>query len=161
MVGMWLGANAADRIERLALLCTFADVPSRQLWRDRAAQVRKSGTAAMADASIDRWFTPGFQESQPAVIRRYREIVASIPDEGYAGCCEAIETMDIVSSLDRIEAPTLVISGSHDRGATPEIGRELANSIPKAGYSEVAAAHLANVERPDEVAALLSEHFGG
>jgi hypothetical protein len=27
-------------------------------------------------------------------------------------------------------------------------------------YSEVAAAHLANVEQPDEVAALLSEHFG-
>lgn len=160
MVGMWLGANAADRIDRLALLCTFAEVPSREMWRDRAAQVRESGTVSMADASIDRWFTPRFQESYPDVVRRYREILVSIPDEGYAACCEAIETLDVASALGRIVAPALVISGSHDGGATPEIGRGLAASIPGARYAEVAGAHLANVEQPDEVTKLLSEHFG-
>lgn len=160
MVGMWLGANAPHRVDRLALLCTFAEVPSRQMWRDRAAHVRTSGTASMEDASIDRWFTPEFQDGNPDVVRRYREILAGIPDEGYAGCCEAIETLDIASSLARISVPTLVISGSNDGGATPEIGRGLAASIPGARYAEVAGAHLANVERPGEVAGMLSQHFG-
>lgn len=161
MVGMWLGANAVDRVDRLALLCTFADVRSREMWRDRAALVRESGTASMADASIDRWFTPGFQRSHPAVVSRYREILADISDEGYAGCCEAIETMDVASSLDRIGAPTLVIAGSDDGGATPEVMRNLTEAIPGARYAEAKAAHLANVEQSGEVTELLSEHFAG
>lgn len=47
-----------------------------------------------------------------------------------------------------------------DRGRDALRLMELAGSIPGARYSEVAAAHLANVEQPDQVTALLAEHFG-
>lgn len=159
MVGMWLGVNAPDRVDRLALLCTFAESPSREMWVERAATVRESGTGVMVEPSIDRWFTAGYQEAQPDSVNRFRRMLEHTPDEGYAGCCEAIATLAMGDSLHRISATTLVIAGTHDAGATPDIGRRLASSIPGARYAEVKAAHLANVEAPGAVSSLLMEHF--
>lgn len=159
MVGMWLGVYAPQRVMRLALLCTFAEIDSPELWTERAKTVRDSGTASMIDASIDRWFTTDFQQSNPQVVARYREVLAAVPDEGYAACCEAIRAMDVASHLNEIEAQTLVIAGTHDAGATPAVGRGLAQAIPNGRFEEVEAAHLANVEKPDAVSGLLIDHF--
>jgi pimeloyl-ACP methyl ester carboxylesterase len=67
MVGMWLGANAAERVDRLVLICTSAHMAPASAWADRAATVRRSGgTEAIADAVVERWLTPGTPPHVPA-----------------------------------------------------------------------------------------------
>lgn len=156
MIGMAVAAAVPDRVDRLALLCTSAHLPPAQGWLDRAHQVRAYGTASIADTSAGRWFTPAFTDRA-----KYLAMLAGTPDEGYAACCGAIAAMDLRPLLARITAPTLVISGRDDPATPPEYGRRIAAAIPGARFVEVAgAAHLANVERPAEVTALLTEHLG-
>ncbi len=73
-VGMWLAANEPARIDRLVLACTSARFGSPEAWRERAALVRAEGTAAVADAALDRWFTPRFEARAP-----YREMLLATP----------------------------------------------------------------------------------
>jgi len=161
MVGMWLAANAPERVERLALCCTSAYLPPAQGWQDRAATVLASGMAAVADVVVARWFTFAFAAEQPDVVAGLRSILLAAPPRGYAGCCEAIGAMDLRGDLARITAPTLVIAGSADPATPPSHGEQIAASIPGTRLEEVEAAHLATVERAAECTRLLIDHLGG
>jgi 3-oxoadipate enol-lactonase len=155
MVGMWLAINAPDRIDRLALVCTSAYLPEGN-WVERAAQVRTHGIASIADAVVSRWFTATFLATSP-VAADFRTMLTACPDEGYAGCCEAIAGMDQRGSLPAITAPTLVIAGADDPATPPPHGETIAAAV--AGAQLVVlhnAAHLANVERADDVTALIA-----
>jgi 3-oxoadipate enol-lactonase len=161
MVGMWLAAHAPERLDRLALLCTSALLEPAQGWLDRAAAVRAGGTAAVADAVAARWFTPGFVATQPRVVAEHRAMLLSTPAEGYAACCEAIATMDLREDLALVKAPTLVIAGADDPATPVAHARAIVDRIPDARLHVVDdAAHLANVEQPEQVTRLLSNHFG-
>ncbi len=84
-------------------------------------------------------------------------MIADCPDEGYAACCDAIGDMDQRPSLARITAPTLVISGADDPATPPPHGGTIAAAVPGARFTILHnAAHLANVERADDVTALLA-----
>ena len=161
MVGLWLAAHAPDRVERLAVLCTSAYMPPPEYWAQRAAAVRAAGSLEpIADAVIARWLTPEFARGHPDTVKRLRDTLVSVDPEGYAGCCEAIEHMDLRAELGAITCPTLVIAGTRDP-ATPAEGHGavIAAGIPGARLEQVPAAHLANLEQPDAVTALLAGHF--
>jgi 3-oxoadipate enol-lactonase len=160
MVGMWLAAHVPDRVARLALLCTSAHLPPAEHWLDRAAAVRAGGTGAVADAVVPRWFTAGFPGEQPDAVARCRAMLLGTPGEGYAGCCEAIATMNLLGVLDRITAPTLVVAGDADRATPVEHARSIVDAVAGARLAVVPrAAHLANVEQPGAVTDLLIDHF--
>jgi 3-oxoadipate enol-lactonase len=161
MVGLWLAAHAPERVERLAVLCTSAYMPPAEYWAQRASAVRAAGSLEpIADAVVARWLTAGFAEAHPETLRWLREMLVSVDAEGYAGCCEAIEHMDLRVDLRSIACPTLVIAGTYD-AATPREGHAsvIAQEIAGARLEEVPAAHLANVEQPGMVSQLLVEHF--
>jgi 3-oxoadipate enol-lactonase len=140
MVGIWLAANAPERIERLVLACTAPCLPPAEQWVERAAAVRERGIEAIADAVVDRWFTERFPDPRP-----WREHLLETPPEGYARACEAIAAMDLRADLDRIVAATTVILGAHD----PVVGEENERLLARLGpIVKLDAAHLANVERP-------------
>ncbi|WP_046469032.1 3-oxoadipate enol-lactonase [Allosalinactinospora lopnorensis] len=162
MIGMWLAAHAPDRIDRLALLCTSARLGPPEGWAQRAAVVREEGAGAVAAGVTQRWFTPGFAEREPEAAERMRAMVASSSSEGYAGCCAAIEHMDLRPELPRIAAPTLVVAGAHDPATPPEHAERIAGGISGARLRVLdGAAHLASWERADQVNELLREHFAG
>jgi 3-oxoadipate enol-lactonase len=148
MVGIWLAANAPERIGKLFLCCTAPHLPPSQMWQERAETVRGQGVDAIADVVVGRWFTPRFRDAQPDTVRRYRRMLAETPAEGYARCCEAIRDLDLRPDLARIEAPTTVILGAHDPVISDDSKRALAQ-IRGARVVELDAAHLANVEQPD------------
>ncbi|MEU4678846.1 3-oxoadipate enol-lactonase [Micromonospora sp. NPDC023737] len=160
MVGMWFAAHAPDRLRRLALLCTSASLGPSQAWRDRAAAVRAEGVGAVADVVVARWFTPAYAATRPDVVDEHRAMLTATSAEGYAACCEAIATMDLRDDLHKIEAPTLVIAGADDPATPVEHARAMVERIPQARLAVVdQAAHLANVEQPEQVCRLLLEHF--
>jgi len=159
MVSMWVAAHAPDRVDRLVLCCTSPRFAPPAAWFERAALVRAEGTGAVADLVVGRWFTPGFARREPAVVTRMREMIATTPPEGYAACCEAVGTADLRATLGDIRADTLVVSGARDPSMPQGDARLLAEGIPRCRAATVDAAHLANVERPEEVTALIREHL--
>jgi 3-oxoadipate enol-lactonase len=159
MTGMWLAANAPERIDRLILICTAALL--RTGYRERAAAVRAAGSVEpIADAVVERWLTPACAAAQPELVAWLRAQLVATPAAGYAACCEAIEAMDLRPDLARIAAPTLVIAAAHDPATPPALGRAIAEAVAGARYELVDAAHLAAVERPAVVARLVLEHLG-
>jgi 3-oxoadipate enol-lactonase len=157
MIGMWTAAHAPERVERLAVICTSAHLgPAAAAYAERAATVRSQGVEAVADAVLERWFTPGFRQANPGFVARMREMLVATPREGYAGCCEALAAMDLRADLDKIRAPTLVLAGEDDLATPPEHGRAIAEGVSGAQLSVVSqAAHLASVERAEVVTSLL------
>jgi 3-oxoadipate enol-lactonase len=162
MVGQWLAINAPERIERLILICTAAYLPeAASVYGERAAAVRSAGTPeVVADAVIARWFTPSWATANPDIVARHRAMIAGTAAEGYAGCCEAIAAFDARAGLGAITAPTLVISGAEDPSIPAAHGRAIADAIPGARFELLdGAAHLASVERPAAVTALIAGHL--
>jgi 3-oxoadipate enol-lactonase len=165
MVAMWVAAHVPSRVDRLALFCTSAHLPPAQNWLDRAATVRGSGMAAVADAVTARWFTPEFAASAPELATAHRAMLLSVPAEGYAGCCEAIASMDLREVLPRIQAPTLVVAGRDDPVTPEPDARTIAAGIADGGAVSrvelVDGAHLATVQDPERCTDLLLEHLRG
>ena len=147
MIGMWLGADAPERVERLVLACTGARLGAPGLYAERAAAVRERGTAIMVDGARERWFTPSFRSS--AAAERVLDQLRATPAEGYAACCEAVGAFDFRSRLAEVVPPTLVLHGADDPVTPPAVVDELAGGIRGAQRAAIPrAAHLANVEQP-------------
>lgn len=163
MVGLWLAANAADRIERLVVMCAAAVSPvGADPWNDRAAQVRDAGVAAVADGVFARWFRPPYAEANADRVAAIRQGLLDTPAEGYAGCCEAIRDMDLRDDLAAITAPALVLAGDGDQSIPAEHVLRVAAAIPGARFEVIEdAAHLIVVSHADQVNHLLLDHLAG
>lgn len=149
MVGMWLGVHAPERLKRLVLCNTAAYIGPPDLWNARIDAVRKGGMQAIAEAVIERWFTPAFRERSPEAVEQVRQTLLATPPDGYIACSEAVRDMDQRQAISRIRVPTLVIGGLQDMATPPADRRFLAERIPGARYVELEAAHLSNIEAAD------------
>jgi pimeloyl-ACP methyl ester carboxylesterase len=138
MVGMWLGAFAPERVERLVLACTGPKLGERDEYYARAARVRREGTGVVVDGARERWFTPAFRDDPRAL--RILDDLRGIAPEAYATCAEAVGDFDFRDDVQRIAVPTLVLYGRDDPVTTDKV-------LPGI---EIPGAHLANVESPDE-----------
>lgn len=141
MTGMWLGAHAPERIERLAL-CNTTPHSGPEAWTARIAAVRAGGMAAIVDMVMLRFFTPAYVKQADARFASVRRSFLATDAGGYTGCGAAIRDMDQRADLPRIQAPTLVIAGTHDQATPPAEGRAIAQAIPGARYAELPCAHI-------------------
>jgi 3-oxoadipate enol-lactonase len=150
MVGMWLGANAADRIDRLVLANTTAHLAAPEGMNARIEAVRWNGMRAVTDTMLERWFTPHFRSSEPAAADRVRKMLLATPPAGYIAACQAVRDMDMRPLLARIKVPTLVIAGTQDPATPIDYGRYLRDQIAGSRWVELAAAHVSNIEAAAE-----------
>ena len=148
MVGQWLGANAADRVEKLVLSNTNFHYADKGPWNDRIKFVREKGLAALVEPNMERWFTAGFRARSPQTIARIKEMFLATDPEGYIASSEAVRDMDFTASNPRITAPTLVIVGKQDPATPPAAGEAIAKQIKGATLVGLDAAHISNVEQP-------------
>ena len=159
-IGMWLAANAPQRLNKVALCSTAAKIGTPEMWNTRIATVLKEGMKDVAAAAIERWFTAGFRAKNPSVVGKIHKTLEATSPEGYAACCSGLRDFDFREQLNNICTPTLVISGSHDPATTPADGQFLANHMAGACYIELNSAHLCNIEDADrftqEVCAFLN-----
>ncbi|MEE4025663.1 3-oxoadipate enol-lactonase [Gordonia sp. PKS22-38] len=160
MTAMRMAIRNPERVDRLALLCTGAQLTPSSGWTDRAATVREQGTGAVAEAVVQRWFTEPYRTESPETRRHHEGMVAATPAEGYAGCCEAIAVMDQREGLPAITAPTLAIAGADDPATPPPKLAEIADAVKDGRLLVVPhSAHLANAEQPDIITPALIEHL--
>jgi 3-oxoadipate enol-lactonase len=148
MEGQWLGANAANRIDKLILSNTSSYYPDKTAWDDRIKIVREKGLGALVGPNMERWFTKEFRERAPDKLEWMSKMFLATDAEGFLGCGMAVRDMDHRALLPKIKAPTLVIIGRHDPATTPEAGEYIRSNIPGATVAMLDAAHISNVEQP-------------
>ena len=161
MTGLWLAANAPERISSLALCCAaLTPLPSAGSWHERAALVRAEGMRPLAGVVVPRWFTPSFAARSPAAVAAVVAMLTGTNPAGYAGCAEAIAALDLRPLLGAVKAPTLVLSGAEDPAAPPQVGGLTARGIASSRLVVIrGAAHLAHYEQPGPVTNALLDHF--
>lgn len=153
MEGMWLGANAGNRFNKLILSNTSSHYADKSMWHTRMDAVGKAGSvAAIADMVINAWLTKDFQTAHPDVTARMKEMMIATPVEGYLGCCAAVRDMDHREIIKAIKNPTLIIAGAKDPATNVAAAEFIRDRIPGSKLAIVDAAHIANVEVPDAYA---------
>lgn len=147
MIGMWLGAHAPGRLEKLVLSNTSAYF-GPEGWAARIAAVQAGGMAAVADMVMGRFFTPAFVAAAGERYATTRRTLLEVNPAGYIGCCAAIRDMDQRATLAGIKAPTLVIAGSLDQATPPAQGQAIAQAVAGARYMDLPCAHIPTLETP-------------
>ncbi len=163
MTGLGLALQHPDRIERVICADARADAPDgfRNMWDERMAKVREGGLEAIADGTLASWMTPDWHEANPEASAGIRAMVTSNNPDGYIGCCLALKELDYLRHLGGITIPVLYVGGDKDMGAAPEVMQAMADATPGGVYVQVAnAAHVANINRPEDFNAAIAPFLG-
>ncbi|MEP9380302.1 3-oxoadipate enol-lactonase [Aquabacter sp. CN5-332] len=155
MVGQWMALNAPQRLKRMVIANTTAHAGPPRLWEGRIKHIRRAGTASVADAVIDSWFTPEFRAAQPEKVAPVRQMIVDTPASGYMGTSCAMRDMDFRAALAHVAVPAMVIIGARDRSTPPEWGELIAKHIPGARREVLDCAHMSSIEMPEAFAGLV------
>jgi 3-oxoadipate enol-lactonase/4-carboxymuconolactone decarboxylase len=147
-IGLWIAANAPNRLTSLILANTSPTFGDPGKWESRISAVTHGGMAAIADMAMQRFFSHEILAKSPEAASVRSVLLATNP-EGYIGCCAALRDLDLVQALPSIATPTLIIVGDHDI-STPWAGHGevLAQEIKGSEVVYLPAAHLSNIECP-------------
>ncbi len=146
LTGLWLARFHPQRLITLTIANSAAKIGESAAWRERAAQARQYGMAAIAEGAAARWFTPAFCERAPATVNHLVSQLSACDADSYADCCEALATADLRHELAAISLPVLVIAGRDDRVTTLADADSMAEQIPGAQRVVLPASHLSSVE---------------
>lgn len=159
-VGQQLLLDFPARVRGAVLVCTSPRFGDGQAWLERAALVRREGTAALLATTPARWFGPGFAETHRDRADALLADLAAADAEGYASVCEALAGFDVRSSLGEIRAPVLAVAGAQDIASPVESLEMIAERVQDGRLVVLdGVAHLAPAEAPDAVASLLRDHL--
>lgn len=163
-IAAYIAAEYPEMVRSTVLLAGFAsssDSRSKlqfELWRDLIATDRQ----AMAKLILLTGFSPDFLASlSPEQVEE--NIEATVSGTRWEGMARQVElnlTIDVRDQLERIVSPTLVIGCIHDHMVPPAHAKALARAIPGARYTELASGHLAPLERPDDLAQVVTDFLG-
>jgi 3-oxoadipate enol-lactonase len=149
LTGLWLSRFHPQRFKRLVVANTAARIGNHEGWQQRAQLARKEGLAPIAAASASRWFSEGFQQSNPLPVSQLVAQLAKGSATGYAACCEALAQADLRTEIPMMNVPMLVIAGEQDPVTTVEDAQTLVNGAPYARLAVLPASHISNIACPE------------
>ena len=154
MVAQGLAVRHPELLRGVVIANSSARYPeeARAAWAQRIAAIEQGGLAVIADATMERWFTPAFRAAQPATVERTRQAFLRTDPAGYIACGRAVAAVDWLERLDGVSVPTLVIAGAQDAVAPAAMSEAIARRIAGAELRVLDTAHLSVVERPEEFA---------
>ena len=151
VIALWLAVNRPERLTGVVLANTGAKVGTDESWNARIAAVRAGGTAAVRDRVVRRFLTPEFRARDPETTAMIARMLDATNAEGYIAACEALRASDLRSDASRVRVPVLIVGSERDQSTPPELSRNLHASIEGSELVMIAeAAHLSNVEQPDQ-----------
>lgn len=159
LIAMEMAIGRPDRVWALGLLATTADPVTdaeRETRRARAAEVDRVGIQPVLDDMVPHLFGPG---ADPQTVDRVHAMMRSTSPAGAAAALRGrAERPDYRPGLRRLDVPTLVCVGTDDHWSTRDVTDRLVAALPSPQVVTLdGAGHLPNLERPDEVNAMLLE----
>jgi 3-oxoadipate enol-lactonase len=160
MVAQEVVARRPDLVNKLVLCGTSASFGKpdgdwqQKFIAERTAPLDAGGTMAqLAETLVPQMIGPG---SLPEGVKLAIHCMSLVPPATYRRALEALVTFDRRANLDRIDVPTLLVSGEHDRNAPSSVMKKMADAIPRSTFIEMrGVGHLQNLEAPDEFDGLL------
>lgn len=159
LVAQGLAAKLGTKVERLILCDTAHKIGTEDMWNGRIGSIETGGIEALADAILERWFTPHFRRSRPAELAGYRNMLLRQPVQGYIATCVALREADHTDLVAGLAVPTLCVAGDQDGSTSPDLVKSMADLIAGARFETIEnAGHIPCVEQPDVLARLI-ENF--
>ncbi len=154
MVAQGLAVKRPDLIGAMVLSNTAARIATSAVWHDRIAVAAKGGVVALADSTMERWFSPAFRTTPELAM--WRNLFSATPLQGWTGCAHAIAGTDFYTTTASLHLPTLGIAADRDGSTPPDLVRETIDLIHGAQFTLMrGVGHLPHVEQPDTYAAAL------
>jgi 3-oxoadipate enol-lactonase len=147
---------APARFASLTLMAA-PDRPVPAAFEERARLAEAGGMAAVADSTLERWFTPGALAAGTEGVRYARECLTSFDPATWASIWRGYGGLDVYERLGGFPAPALAIAGDADASIPVDGMAAIAARIGGGARFEVVrgAPHIQTLERPDEVAGVL------
>ena len=153
MTGLALALEHPGRFDRVTCCDARADAPDgyRAMWDANIALAEADGMAAVAEATLPRWFSDSYREdpANAPSLESVREMILTTDAKGYILAARCLQGLDYLKSLDQIQIPAQFITGELDPAASVAVMQDMADRVPNAKLHVVpGAAHLSNLERP-------------
>jgi 3-oxoadipate enol-lactonase len=163
MVGMRLALQHPAKVAGLALLDTSAEkqtLAERVRYRAFVALHRRVGMPyrLYLDKVAPELFGPRTLRERPDLVEASFRRTMGYDREGVARAALAVvvHRTDILTKIERIRAPTLVMCGREDRATTPDKAENIARAIPSSRLVMIeGAGHMSALEDP----AAVNEHL--
>ena len=157
------------RVRALVLADTRPQADTDEARRTREETARRAlseGMAPIADSMLPKLLSENTREGEPDVVERVRAMILGTGPEGAAAALRAMavrrDQTDLLALIDLIDVPTLILVGGEDPVTPPSDAEAMAEKIKGARLVRIeGAAHLSNVERPEEFDRALTEFVGG
>jgi len=168
IVGLSIGGLIAQEIYRqrpdlvasLVLCDTAVKIGADEMWTARIAEVEEGGIEAIADGTMQRWFSADFRARRSVELAGWRAMLTRTPVADYLQACRAIRHADLRPFAGAIRVPTLCVVGDEDGSTPAPLVREMSKLIGGAKFEVIAGAgHLPNLERPDVLRLLIEAHL--
>jgi 3-oxoadipate enol-lactonase len=156
-VALSLTERRPDLVRALVLADTTADYgPGKEdSWAARAATATGKPRAEQLDFQVDRWFSAGFGDRDPAAVRRVCDIFTATDSRAHAQACLALGEFAGTGFLPLIRCPALVVVGEQDQASPPSMARVLADGIAGAQLQIIPGVrHFSLIEAADQWPAL-------
>ncbi len=161
MSGFGLGIHHPERILSLCLCDARADMPAglAAVWDERISLAQSQGCGPLAESTLERWFGKAFVDANPQTAKDFRLAIQSTNPAGFVNCAQAIQGLDYLKQVSRINVPVTLIAGAND-GVMPEVMKDLEALIKGARFEIIPdAGHLPNIDQPTAFNAALMRHF--
>ncbi|MDQ0317674.1 alpha/beta fold hydrolase [Amorphus orientalis] len=98
----------------------------------------------------------------PEGFRIGRDALAATPEESFRAMVYALVDFDQRANLPNISVPALLIAGTEDTSAPPQVMQKMADKIATATYVQLdGAGHLANLDQPDAFTEAMRDFLAG
>jgi len=160
MIGMWLAAHAADRVERLVIANSTAHIPATEMLNGWIKTARDGGHQGLAEPIITGWLSSGFKAANPEKTRELVDTMRNMTVDGFAGSVAVLRDSDRRPDLPLIKAPTLIIAGIEDGPRGEGAAAAMAENITGATRANLPdAAHLSPAENPAAFSSAVLAHL--
>jgi len=160
LIAQGAAARLGERVRALVLCDTAARIGDTDTWQARIDAVAAGGIEALADGTMERWFTRAMRRERPAEVAAWRNMLVRTPPDGYLGTMTALRDADLTDDTDGLSAPALVVVGEEDGSTPPDVVRGLSDLIDESEFHVIeGAAHLPSIERPGVLVDLMREFF--
>jgi 3-oxoadipate enol-lactonase len=157
MVALGVAVRAPELVRGVILSNTaHTFTPQARAVMEERAQAAAAGMPAILEGTINRWFSPEFQQQNPELVTRVTGWLLEADPIVHGWSWRAIRDLDYGARMAQIKPPTLIVTGSDDKSIPPAIAEQMLQRLANGRHRDFpGAGHLTPLERPKEYADLL------
>lgn len=163
-IALRLWAHNSDVMSGLVMICSKAEADTDEIKERRRAQIEnieKNGLEAFVELTAPKRVAPKTVEEKPWVVDWIKMMNYTVSAEANAKTLEAMAIKeDDTHTLQTIDVPALILSGSHDIFIPKDCPFTMENGIKNAVHHVIEdTGHVASLENPISVNAHMEEYL--